>query len=122
MRRRTLLSLPLLAPRAQAAARFTEELWGAIGPIYAKTLQHPFLKSLGDGTLDRRKFQFYLTQDALYLTAFAKALEALAAKWPKPEWSIDFQRDAKEAVDTERLMHKEILASYGVNLQQAAAA
>src|SRR6266852_1636672 len=64
-------------------ARFTDELWAGIEPIYAKTLQHPFLTGLADGTLPRAKFEFYLQQDALYLDTFSEALKALAAKAPR---------------------------------------
>ncbi|MBI4905799.1 MAG: thiaminase II [Acidobacteria bacterium] len=120
MNRRTFLSLP--AGAFSAPPSFTDELWKSIESIYAKTLQHPFLRGLGDGTLPKSKFQFYLIQDALYLGVFARALEALAAHSPDPAWAADFRRDAHEAVETERSMHKEVLASYGITPRQIAAA
>ena len=71
-----LLALPALA----ADARFTDTLWTSIRPIYAKTLEHPFLKGLADGTLPRARFQFYLIQDVKYLRAFGQALSVLARR------------------------------------------
>lgn len=35
-------------------------------------MQHPFIKGLGDGTLDRKKFENYLIQDSLYLKEYGK--------------------------------------------------
>lgn len=35
-------------------------------------MNHPFIKGLGDGTLDREKFKNYLIQDTLYLKDYGK--------------------------------------------------
>lgn len=35
-------------------------------------MNHPFIKGLGDGTLDRAKFKNYLIQDSLYLKEYGK--------------------------------------------------
>lgn len=113
MYRRSFLALPLAA--LAAPSKFSDGLWQAISGIYAKTLRHPFLKGLQDGSLPRPRFQHYLVQDALYLGAFSKALLDLAARAPHPEWKEQFTRDATEAVYTEKQMHSQILASYGVN-------
>src|SRR5258705_2267661 len=101
MQRRAFLSLPLAAIPGAAANGFTDELWRSIAPVYAKTLQHPFLKGLSDGTLPRSRFQFYLVQDALYLNAYSKALGMLASKAPKQEWAIMFLKDGIEALEVE---------------------
>jgi thiaminase (transcriptional activator TenA) len=99
--------------------RFTDELWDAVRDIYGKTLTHPFLTGLQDGTLARSKFQFYLLQDSLYLGAFGKALRVLADKAPDKQWAADLRRDAAEALDVEKAMHGQILASFGVSAAQA---
>ncbi len=112
MNRRCFLVIPLAAQAA--ALKFSEELWAAIAALYSKTLQHPFLRGLQDGTLPRAKFQHYLTQDALYLGAFSKALIDLAGRAPRAEWKAQFTRDATEAIVVEKQMHSEILASYGI--------
>jgi thiaminase/transcriptional activator TenA len=105
-----LLALLCLSSQLFASdARFTDELWIQIEPIYAKSIQHPFLKGLSDGTLPREKFEFYLQQDALYLTAFSEALHALAAKAPREEWRGILTKHATEAIDAERQLHDSIL-------------
>lgn len=119
MLRRWFLALPLAAP-AGAAGKFSDELWASIAKLYARTLRHPFLRGLQDGSLPRERFQHYLMQDALYLGAFSKALQDLAARAPRPEWKEQFTRDATEAVTVEKQMHSEILASYGIQPDTAA--
>lgn len=94
------LCLLLLAPAlfAQPSA----ELWTAIEPIYAKTLTHPFLTGLTDGTLPPQRFRYYLQQDAAYLDAFSQALRDLAAKAPSREWAVTLRRHANEAIAAEK--------------------
>jgi thiaminase (transcriptional activator TenA) len=98
---RTLFYL-LLAPALFAQPAASDELWTAIKPIYAKTLAHPFLKGLTDGTLPPARFHFYLQQDAAYLDAFSQALLDLAAKAPKGEWAETLRRHAKESIAAEK--------------------
>jgi thiaminase/transcriptional activator TenA len=88
---------------------FTGQLWSAIAPIYDKTVRHPFLAGLADGTLPRARFDFYLEQDALYLSAFSRALSLLAAKAPREEWALTLNRHAVEALEVERKLHESLL-------------
>jgi thiaminase/transcriptional activator TenA len=106
-----LLTLAFIAARLVTAgeARFTDELWTSIAPIYAKTLQHPYLRGLADGTLPRDRFEFYLQQDALYLTTYSQALKILASRAPREDWRKTLMKHATEAIDTERQLHDSIL-------------
>jgi len=47
------LALAAAAP----AETFSKELWRGIETVYGKTLEHPFLRGLTDGTLPRARFQ-----------------------------------------------------------------
>ena len=90
------LILALVAPAC--GANFTEQLWTNIEPVYAKTIQHPFLQGLTSGELPRERFDFYLKQDALYLGEFSKALSLLAAKAPRQEWGLILNKHAVETL------------------------
>ena len=70
-------------PLAGAEKPFTGELWAAARPVYARILEHPFLKGLADGSLPRSRFEFYLLQDGQYLRAFSQARERIAAGDPR---------------------------------------
>lgn len=102
----------LLAP-ALGAQPFTPELWTSIQPVYGKTLEHPFLSGLTDGSLPRQRFQFYLQQDSTYLKAFSQALYKLAAKAPDQQWGITLARHASEAIQSEQALHESILTKFG---------
>ena len=53
----------------------TATLVGNVRPIWDRQLRHPFVQALGDGTLQRENFEFYILQDALARTfGYAAAL------------------------------------------------
>jgi len=64
----------------------TDSMWDAAKPTYQKTIEHPFLRQLADGSLSKDKFDRYLIEDIAYLRAYGEVLTTLAAKAPKPEW------------------------------------
>lgn len=105
--------LGLLAATAAARAsddpRFTNELWAAIEPVYAKTLVHPFLKGLADGSLAKARFEFYLKQDALYLRAFAQAVSIVSSKSPREEWMRILSQHAIDALKEKDSLHEGLL-------------
>ena len=109
MRRREFLALAAARRLAASEARFTDELWAAVEGIFQKTLRHPFLAGLGDGTLPRAKFDFYLAQDSLYLTAFAQALGVLSSKAPDDRWRETLAQHAIDAIRGERELHEKLL-------------
>ena len=110
MRRAQFIALFCLGAHLFASdARFTDELWAGIQPVYAKTLQHPFLSGLADGTLPRAKFDFYLQQDALYLDTFSEAIKTLAAKAPRKEWQATLRQHAADAIEEKNQLHLTLL-------------
>lgn len=98
----------LLAGCLAGQPRLTEQMWSDAAPVYAEILKHPFLAGLQDGSLDRAKFRFYLEQDAHYLRAFAQALNVLASKAPREDWSLTLNRHAVDAIEVERKLHEGI--------------
>lgn len=51
----------------------TEILLERTKQIWDNYNEHPFVKGIEDGSLDKEKFKFYIVQDYLYLEEFAKA-------------------------------------------------
>jgi thiaminase/transcriptional activator TenA len=100
---------------------FTTELWGAIAPIYAAILRHPFLRGLTDGSLTRDRFRFYAVQDALYLREFARALSLAAARAPEDDWIIMFNDHAAGALRVERALHESFFKEFGLSPATVAA-
>lgn len=115
--------LPLLFLAAAALPAqpggFAEECRRHAGPVWRKTLAHPFLKALSEGTLPREKFRFYLEQDLLYLREFSRLLLELAAKAPHPDHARALARHASEAIAEEAALHASILGLAGKQRQDA---
>lgn len=58
----------------------SNQLWSANGDLAAATLAHPFVRALGDGSLDREIFAGYVAQDAFFLESFARAYALALAR------------------------------------------
>lgn len=84
---------------------WSEQAWQAAAPIYHNILQHPFIRELMAGSLDKDCFRFYITQDALYLGAFSRALALIAARAADTETSLQFIRFAEGAIVVEQALH-----------------
>ncbi|ORB64744.1 TenA family protein [Mycolicibacterium tusciae] len=58
----------------------SNQLWSANGDLAAAALAHPFVRGLGDGSLDREVFAGYVAQDAFFLESFARAYALALAR------------------------------------------
>jgi thiaminase/transcriptional activator TenA len=84
---------------------FTDGLWTRIVPIREAIGVHPFVRALGDGTLDREVFFDYLAQDAVYLSQYARVLSGLASLTTDPEELVFWAEGARESIEVERQLH-----------------
>ncbi|MBO9327402.1 MAG: thiaminase II [Roseiflexus sp.] len=94
--------------------RFTETLWSSITDIYQAIIRHPFNEELAQGTLPREKFAFYMQQDALYLSDFARALATMAGRAPDEEALLQFVRFAEGVAVVERALHTSYFHEFGI--------
>ena len=62
-------------------------LWQGNQALAEECLAHPFVRGLGDGTLDPEVFKHYLAQDAFFLQAFFSAY-ALGAVRAVERWEV----------------------------------
>ena len=60
--------------------RTTQRLYEAAHPIWEQCHDHPFVRGIGDGSLDLEKFQWFLLQDYLYLRDYVKIFAAIIQK------------------------------------------
>lgn len=63
---------------AAGLRREHDALWSAV-------LDHPFVRGIGDGSLDGARFRFYLEQDWVYLVELSRVLALAAARARTPE-------------------------------------
>lgn len=98
---------------------FSSDAWDRTKPWYDAILAHPFVRELGDGTLDREVFLRYMVDDAHYLNRYSRALATTAARWPEPLGAASIARFAAGAVDAERLLHASLLEEAGMNVAES---
>ncbi|MBB2976151.1 hydroxymethylpyrimidine kinase/phosphomethylpyrimidine kinase [Microbacterium endophyticum] len=66
----------------------------------------PFVRALGDGTLDQDAFVWYLKQDALYLRDYSRALAEASRLAPTGDEQAFWAASAHGAVATEMQLHE----------------
>jgi thiaminase (transcriptional activator TenA) len=94
-----------------------ETLWQTHQDLALACLDHPFVQGIGDGSLPKPKFAYYVGQDAFFLEAFARAYSIAAAK--VTDWQ-DFQvfHDLAGGVLQELSLHQGYASQWGVDLSQ----
>ncbi|MFD4181809.1 TenA family transcriptional regulator, partial [Rhodococcus sp. NPDC058514] len=90
--------------------RFTEHLWDRTKALRVAIDELEFLRRLGDGTLPLDVFRFYVEQDSLYLTGYAKALAILASRSPDPTTAAFWATSSATAAVVESALHDELLS------------
>lgn len=84
---------------------FSEHAWQTIAAVRSGIEDLPFVRDLAGGTLDRAKFDYYMTQDALYLAEYARALAACAAQSTTGEDLVFWAESARDCIVVERALH-----------------
>jgi thiaminase (transcriptional activator TenA) len=93
----------------------SEELRAAAGPSWEAAVRHPFVRGIGDGSLDEAAFRFYIRQDYRFLIDYGRLLSLGAARAPRLEWMRRFSALAQSVLETEMSLHREFAASWGVS-------
>ncbi|UFJ42320.1 thiaminase II [Brevibacillus humidisoli] len=87
--------------------RFSERLYQKVQPIWERTHQHPFVTGLGDGTLPKDSFIFYMKQDYVFLIDYAKLFGIASAK------AYDLTTGARFAALQEATLNEEMALHRG---------
>lgn len=95
----------------------SENLWQANMDIAKGCLEHPMVRGLGEGTLDRNVFREYITQDAFFLRAFLKAYSIAGAKCDDWNQTRKFHGLMTGILD-ELEMHDRFARSLAIDLEQ----
>jgi thiaminase/transcriptional activator TenA len=94
-----------------------QSFWNAAAPLIATTEKHPFLVAMVDGTLPLPNFQYYVLQDALYLTDFAASLRIMGDKFRATDESISSRlyEFATGAEMAEKSLHNSFFKEWNIN-------
>ncbi len=97
----------------------TRRLLDASKEIWESYHTHPFVRGIGDGTLEREKFQYYMVQDYLYLMDYAKVFTIGVAKARDTEAMRLFAGYVSQILDGEMDIHKGYMRRLGISLDEA---
>ncbi|MFN2520442.1 MAG: thiaminase II [Candidatus Limnocylindria bacterium] len=77
-------------------------------------LEHPFVRGIGDGTLQKRRFLHYLGQDHLFLVDYARVLALAAARAPRVTDMASFAELLHSTLGVEMALHRRLCAREGI--------
>ncbi|MDR3532500.1 MAG: TenA family protein [Rhodopila sp.] len=97
---------------------FCDHAWQHTTGLRAAIHGLKFNRELAAGTLDQARFQFYITQDALYLDQYARILVMAGARGPDGATLRLFAEAALEAVAVEQALHGQYLSQFGADPSQ----
>lgn len=83
-------------------------------PVWKAVVDHPFVRGIGDGTLSRERFEFYLKQDYVYLVDFSRVFGLAAAKASLLSDMGTFAELLNVTLNTEMELHRKTCAAYGI--------
>ena len=96
----------------------TERILTAAKDIWASYNEHPFLRGIQDGTLDREKFRYYLIQDYLYLEEFTKVFSIGIAKAKSQETMQLFSQFVTLLIEQELDIHRGYIGKLAVSREE----
>jgi len=99
----------------------SKRLHQAAAPIWQKTLTHPFVTGLGDGTLPLENFQFYMCQDYVFLIEYSRLLALATAKAPDLLTMGRFANLLDATLNREMALHREFAVQCGISTEALAA-
>ena len=97
--------------------KFSEELFDEVKEIWDEYLKHPFVKGIGEGTLDKEKFKNYLIQDYLYLKDYAKVFAMGLVKARNMKEMKFYHESIKGVLDDETAVHVNYLKWFGLSTE-----
>lgn len=98
--------------------RTTQRLYEAAHPIWEQCHDHPFVRGIGDGSLDLEKFQWFLLQDYLYLFDYARVFAYGVVKARDPGLMRTFSANVDAILGGEMKVHRAYMARLGITEEQ----
>lgn len=97
---------------------FTHDLKEKLLPVWQQNHTHPFVEELGQGTLDKEKFRYFMVQDYLYLVQYAKLFAVGAVKAEDVETMGAFAKVMDVTMNEEMSLHRQYAKKFGITEQE----
>lgn len=93
---------------------FYAEIRRDTAPVWKAILDHPFVRGIGDGTLSRERFEFFLKQDYVYLIDYGRLFGLAAVKAPSVSDMGVFATLLSVTLNTEMELHRKTCEAFGI--------
>lgn len=98
--------------------KFSQVLLEEVKGLWNEYLEHPFVKGIGEGTLDKEKFKNYLIQDYLYLKDYAKVFAMGVVKASTMKEMKFYHQSIKGVLEDETAVHINYLREFGLTPEE----
>jgi len=95
--------------------RFSDHLRSLAEPVWRAQHEHPFVRAIGDGTLDLEKFKHWLRQDYLFLIEYCRLFGLAAARAPDLKTLSRFADLLQATARIEMDLHRSYAAEFGIS-------
>ena len=100
------------------AERLTDRLRRAASAIWEAQHAHPFIRGIGDGTLELSKFKHWVRQDYVFLIDYARMLSLAASRAPDLEVMTRLAGLAHSTLETEMSLHRAYAEEFGISARE----
>jgi thiaminase (transcriptional activator TenA) len=90
------------------------ELRAASADVWEAQHAHPFVRGIGDGTLDEARFRFYVRQDYRFLIDYGRLLALGTARAPRVAEMRRFAALSQSVLETEMALHVGFAERWGI--------
>jgi thiaminase (transcriptional activator TenA) len=90
------------------------ELRAASADVWEAQHAHPFVRGVGDGTLDEARFRFYVRQDYRFLIDYGRLLALGVARAPRVAEMRRFAGLSQSVLETEMALHVGFAERWGI--------
>jgi thiaminase (transcriptional activator TenA) len=91
------------------------ELRAASADVWEAQHAHPFVRGIGEGTLDEERFRFYVRQDYRFLIDYGRVLALAAVRAPRVVETRRFAGLAQAVLETEMALHVGFAQRWGIS-------
>jgi thiaminase/transcriptional activator TenA len=104
----------IVRPEAPVPEPFSARLRRLADPVWQAQLDHPFVRGIGDGTLDLERFRHWVRQDYRFLIEYCRLFGLAAARAPDLETLARFGDLLQATARTEMDLHRAYAAELGI--------
>lgn len=100
--------------------KLSDTLREAAEPVWRAQHEHPFVRGIGDGTLDPERFKHWVRQDYLFLIEYCRLFALAAARAPDLDTLGRFADLLATTARTEMDLHRAYAREFGISESELA--